>query len=61
MDDIGENVTPPLGIVLVEGRIVSVTQEIEIIRRDLTKIFIDTVEAMPNVTFRYRYTVDEIY
>ena len=60
VDDQGEDVAPPLGTAPIEGGTASVTQEIEIMRRDLTKIFVDAAEALPNVTFRYGCTVDEV-
>ncbi|KAI5370383.1 Putative FAD-binding domain, FAD/NAD(P)-binding domain superfamily [Septoria linicola] len=60
-DDVGENVAPPLGTAPVEGGTASVSQEIEIMRSELTKIFVDAAETMSNVTFRYGVTVDEIH
>ncbi|PPJ53317.1 hypothetical protein CBER1_00902 [Cercospora berteroae] len=60
VDDQSEDVAPPLGTAPIEGGTASVTQEIEIMRRDLTKIFVDAAEALPNVTFRYGCTVDEV-
>ncbi|KAF2211541.1 hypothetical protein CERZMDRAFT_43304 [Cercospora zeae-maydis SCOH1-5] len=61
VDDHGENVAPPLGAAPAEGGTASVTQEIEIMRRDLTRIFVEAAEALPSVTFRYGCTVDELH
>lgn len=40
VDNQGMNVAPPLGIAPIEGGTASVTQEIEITRRDMTRIFV---------------------
>ena len=40
VDDQGKNVAPPLGISPLDGGSASITQEIEIMRSDMTRIFV---------------------
>ena len=49
-----------MGAAPAEGGTASVTQEIEIMRGDITRIFANAAKSFPKVTYRYGCTVSEI-
>ena len=61
IDDEGKDLAVISGVTAADGTgVPSVTQEIEIMRGDLTKVFADAAKAFPTVQYRYGCTVSEI-
>ncbi|KAK4629301.1 Monooxygenase CTB7 [Fulvia fulva] len=60
VDDDGKNVAPAVGTAPEKGGTLSVTQEIEIMRSDLTRVVADAAKALPNVEYRYGCTIEAI-